>query len=702
MKDIVDKVDVASPDEFHREEFAKRVADLLFDAKRQEATGQVVGMTGPWGSGKTKTIAMVSGHLIAAKHSQSPVILMRFNPWLVTGHETLVGQFYELLWEEISNLSRNLPGRTALATLGDELRQIRRRVKPWIGLAGETAAAIDPLGVGKVLKGGIDALGSSSSLEKKKDNLTAKIAEAGISAIVLIDEIDRLSDEDIREMAKVIKSLADFRRFSYLLAYDPDRVAKALGGADIRLGHQYLEKIVQVQLRLPRALPTRLREYVLEKLQRVVLEQYYDSTKAQATWDAHKTVFGEVLEALIPDVIATPRDALRLLAGVQARLPMVEREVNLMDMIRYCALESKVPFLSERLQHLVKTVTVDGRRELRRLLPPLRSEEDSITTILGDYKDDRPLRDLLLLIFPALIVQGPEVVAKDDTSLCYETPLSTLLNCRKHPHAVSITEAENALRDPVNKLEPLLVAAFDQDLPRHAILRLRSVASGITLERHQVEQYWQRLGLFFDRDLTRESMGHYRNWLDLTHVFVRGALRNFLPQHPLSFDFIDALVRNGHIHLPARIMFFHMIAHGLHNLDRDSSLRPSLSLEQTNALMEKAANVFAQKLKDLMGQNRWMLKSMVPLWIIKSGSPTAWDDLKNTLCEPKSPETLDGVLVLLLRTKADTEFRPMKPLHTMLDLQKLARQLHALKEPRQEFRPPVVAAVQHFHALQRP
>ena len=38
------------------------------------------------------------------------------------------------------------------------------------------------------------------------------------------------------------------------------------------------------------------------------------------------------------------RDALRLLAAIQRGLPTVEGEVNLVDLIRYCALESQVPF----------------------------------------------------------------------------------------------------------------------------------------------------------------------------------------------------------------------------------------------------------------------------------------------------------------------------------------------------------------------
>jgi energy-coupling factor transporter ATP-binding protein EcfA2 len=645
MENIIDKVDDDSADEFDRHEFACRVSSLLFDRSLQKATGAVVGITGPWGSGKSKAIRMVLKHLEDSLDPVKPVILITFNPWLVSGHETLVGQFYELLWENISLLSKRIPRESGLKkeieSLGENLSQIRRRIRPWLSLTAKSASEVNIFGVpvGKILGPGIEELASSSSLEKEKDKLAEKIKKTPISAIVLIDEIDRLSDEDVRQMAKVIKSLADFKEFSYLLAYDPDRVAKALGGTDIKLGHQYLEKIVQVQLRLPRALPARLREYVRSKMKPIFLNNYIKTEEAEAIWSNHEMTFREVVESLVPEVISTPRDALRLLAAFEARLPMVEEEVDLVDLVRYCALESQVPFLSERLQNLVRRVTVDGRRELARLPSDMKPESETIKLILGEYTEDQHLRNLLLLLFPALGPHGHEVVAKNDTSLSYETPLSTLLNCRKHPQTVSVSDAMIALRNPLQEMEALLSAAFKHDVPRHAILRLRSVASKTRLKQDEVTNSWECMGRFFDRDLSAESMGHYSSWLDLTHVWVRGALRNYTPQHPISNEFVSSLIHRNYIHLPARIIYFHLQAYGIQSIPKDSSLRPFISKDETEELLETAAGVVARGIEDLLKTNRWVLKSIVPLWIIHSGIPNAWEKLKDTLSAPATVET---------------------------------------------------------------
>ena len=138
------------------------------------------------------------------------------------------------------------------------------------------------------------------------------------------------------------------------------------------------------------------------------------------------------------------------------------------------------------------------------------------------------------------------------------------------------------------------------------------------------------------------------------------------------------------------------------NLQKDTSLKSFLSQEQTEELLDCAANVLAKKIKDHLSKDQWVIKSIVPFWVIESGNPRAWEDLKENFAGSTSSQTLDALLVLLLRTKGDTDVQPMKPLPDLLNMQRLAHQFHALKDARQEFRPPVVAAIQYFHTLRVP
>lgn len=63
--------------------------------------------------------------------------------------------------------------------------------------------------------------------------------------IVLIDDIDRLRREEVRELVKLVRLTGDFPNIVYVLAFDRKRVELALGDDD-ETGRAYLEKIVQV------------------------------------------------------------------------------------------------------------------------------------------------------------------------------------------------------------------------------------------------------------------------------------------------------------------------------------------------------------------------------------------------------------------------------------------------------------------------
>jgi predicted KAP-like P-loop ATPase len=69
--------------------------------------------------------------------------------------------------------------------------------------------------------------------------------------VVVIDDIDRLPPEEVRTIFQVVKAIGDFERVGYLLAYDPEPVAKALSFNNTYDGRLYIEKIIQSSYSLP-------------------------------------------------------------------------------------------------------------------------------------------------------------------------------------------------------------------------------------------------------------------------------------------------------------------------------------------------------------------------------------------------------------------------------------------------------------------
>lgn len=89
-------------------------------------------------------------------------------------------------------------------------------------------------------------------LTQKKRQVIEALNDVGQSIIVIIDDLDRLPAEEIRSMIQAIKAVADFPQITYLLAYDPNIIARAFDD-DEKFGLAYLKKIVQVAYPLHRS-----------------------------------------------------------------------------------------------------------------------------------------------------------------------------------------------------------------------------------------------------------------------------------------------------------------------------------------------------------------------------------------------------------------------------------------------------------------
>ena len=143
----------------------------------------------------------------------------------------------------------------------------------------------------------------------KKIRLQSRSCQNGKRAateiLVMIDDIDRLTADEIRQLYRVIKSVADFPNVIYLLAFDKRVVINALEKTqDIPgAGEEYLEKIVQTPFELPIPDKNSLRSLLFEKLNLILTdtpEELFD-----------KRYWLNVYFQGIDHFITTPRDVIR-------------------------------------------------------------------------------------------------------------------------------------------------------------------------------------------------------------------------------------------------------------------------------------------------------------------------------------------------------------------------------------------------------
>ena len=88
--------------------------------------------------------------------------------------------------------------------------------------------------------------------------------------LVVMDDVDRLTKEEIRTLFQLIKANADFPRVVYLLLFDRGVIEKALDGEGGSSGREYLEKIVQAGFDLPRHDQADLDKMLCEGLNRLL------------------------------------------------------------------------------------------------------------------------------------------------------------------------------------------------------------------------------------------------------------------------------------------------------------------------------------------------------------------------------------------------------------------------------------------------
>jgi hypothetical protein len=181
--------------------------------------------------------------------------------------------------------------------------------------------------------------------------LSRELAESGTNVVVLIDEIDRLDDRDITVCAQLVRAVADFQRFSYLLAYDADRVAPALGDGDLERGRAYLEKVVQLAVPLPSVLPRQIRRIVDARFRELVEEP-----------DEHRQRLTQLLGILVPYIVGTVRDAKRTLAGFEVLHHLLRFEIDEVDLLGWAAIQAKYPGIEQVLRRRQEQIIGPGNR----------------------------------------------------------------------------------------------------------------------------------------------------------------------------------------------------------------------------------------------------------------------------------------------------------------------------------------------------
>ncbi|WP_027862588.1 KAP family NTPase [Marmoricola sp. URHB0036] len=375
-----DPIDRIRSDTIGTRHIAKRLANLV-DETHSWNGSPVIGLTGPWGSGKTSILQM-SIRYLAQRDTKWKVV--RFTPWATADAESLLSEFYSAISEGLSvQKDRELKEKIAACA-----RVVAPALK-LIPVAGASAA--------DYATNTADLLTASPSWDKAFKAASKAIGASGTPLLVIADDIDRLQPEELLALLKVVRLLGRFPGVSYVLAYDEETLFATLGqGAASKSTERsrlFMEKIVQYPFAVPPLLP----EQMTSRLDAALSAALATTGFSFADDDGRLQYLPDLFESQF----LTPRSVDRFVAQLQLSASMHSPgEINIVDLLLVTFVKMQFPRLHGDLPQ--------WRRELTATQSPTQlatgevaHQWDDLLALVEDERSRRDAETALGLLFPA-------------------------------------------------------------------------------------------------------------------------------------------------------------------------------------------------------------------------------------------------------------------------------------------------------------
>lgn len=288
-------------DIFDLEDEAIKLAERIKILNRNKAWSLAI--TAPWGTGKTSFLNLIMEHI-----SEKDFEVVRFIPRDSKSFKTIQEDFFTsiacVLSKYDSRCSNTLKDYMASLQLIDN-RDLVEKVTNFYHIWNK------------------DSL---------KDSIKQSFASLNKKVLVLIDDFDRLSKDEILEVLKLIDSNAAFTNMVFLTAYDKKQVNESLGDSYKTKDACFVDKFFNLEFAIPSRPYSYISMYIEDKLCEI-LDASNDEKK-----QIHRTIAKQL--SLFEDYIPTLRDAKRylnqfILDFKQVRGDVMIDEYLLVQLIKY-------------------------------------------------------------------------------------------------------------------------------------------------------------------------------------------------------------------------------------------------------------------------------------------------------------------------------------------------------------------------------
>ena len=281
-----------------------------------------IALVGPWGNGKSSILDLVKNEFQTNENHLRTNLFIHFFPYLNHNEEDIIKEFFVLLSNQLSKFD---------GTISNQILKYSQKItdlyhsKSLIDFVSKPSTSLN-----------------NQAAKELYDDINESLTRINKKIIVFIDDLDRLSGNEIIQVLKLIRNTANFKNTIFVLAMDKDYVLQRLKSSNQILNSSYLEKFFQLEIYLPEIDKNLLRDSFL---------------KAFGTeTDMDKTDFASKIKnallnsnLLFDDYVKNLRDVKRYTNQIKFDYPFIQNEIGLVDFINFTFLKTRFPSIVTQL-----------------------------------------------------------------------------------------------------------------------------------------------------------------------------------------------------------------------------------------------------------------------------------------------------------------------------------------------------------------
>lgn len=247
---LLDEHDV-DYDMLNRQSIINHLVNIILYTKPQGTF--VISLEGRWGSGKTTILSNVKR--IIEEVNTNIIVIDDFDPWSYGNEESMVENFFGCIVR-----------RNDLKMNTSEIRRSISILTKAIVNSPEKINLISSLVV------------DNSDVNDSKKQINEYLKLCGKRIVIYIDNLDRVEDNKIIFLFKLIGNVLNFDRVTYIISFDNEKVKKIFNN-NLNIDYDYVKKIVQMQIIVPEIDGTIMANIVTKSISNLIA--LYDSTEEE-------------------------------------------------------------------------------------------------------------------------------------------------------------------------------------------------------------------------------------------------------------------------------------------------------------------------------------------------------------------------------------------------------------------------------------